>query len=460
MNIYNWIKSYLVVPALRRRTLTVRFQHCVVFIALALAWVGPFSSSAAETVSDQSDPSAQSDDERISALIDQLSHASFEARTSATRELINAGPRALSALRKATQGDDFEAALLARDLVRVFDQLLFAGVTIELSSSESRMAWNEPLDIRLRLQNGSKHDAHVPVERRDSGPADSANRHGTQVASLLDVADFLVVTGPDGDAIEFYIDDINEDGYVFEAVHRRAESPVQTTLPAGESMDSLLIDFNRGWARYRMLHAGEYRVQLVYQPDWNEQEMIDAGVGRVTSNVLTLTVTDSAPQVVRDATVAARLLLERSGDEWVAQIQNTSDLPLPVNLNLHQTEGPPFARLQWNLVYPGDELVPFEADHPAEFRSDRIVTLEPGEIVELDRDRVPDLRGQAGTGQSSECTAVFATYGNLTSVVWQRMQRNRYLGNPQAPEALRRPLPPRLLTFSMSSDRVEFNNGR
>ncbi len=52
---------------------------------------------------------------------------------------------------------------------------------------------------------------------------------------------------------------------------------------------------------------------------------------------------------------------------------------------------------------------------------------------------------------STECR-VSATYSNVTSIVWQRNNAAAQLGNPDAPKALRTPLPTRMLVTTLTSN--------
>ena len=56
--------------------------------------------------------------------------------------------------------------------------------------------------------------------------------------------------------------------------------------------------FNRGMARYRMLHKGSYRVQFTYVPEWDNERMRADGIGMVRSNELVLNVSSSAPPTI------------------------------------------------------------------------------------------------------------------------------------------------------------------
>ena len=104
--------------------------------------------------------------------------------------------------------------------------------------------------------------------------------------------------------------------------------------------------FNRGWARYRLLQAGSYRVQLDYTPAWDDEDLRRRHVGRVQSNALRIEIKESAPPVVRrDGRPIVAELKQRQG-KLTAELLCTSDVPIHVNLGLGPRLGPD-AQLTW-----------------------------------------------------------------------------------------------------------------
>ncbi|MCH8967089.1 MAG: hypothetical protein IID43_05385 [Planctomycetes bacterium] len=362
-------------------------------------------------------------------------------------------------MKEAADGDDFEVALRARRLLFILDTLLFSGLKVELEASKRRFDWGEPIDLIVHLTNPTKHPARVPMElpddvRRKSGPAER------QVADMLDVAEYLTVLGPDGQPIDLHVDDINEDPKVFAAVEARIDGgPVSQVAPGAHEV-LRVREFNRGWARYRLLRPGAYKIQLVYDPQWDDEEFRNAGVGRVTSNVLELVVESGAPDIVCEATQPARLRLTRSGDQAVVTLVNLQDVPVYVNLNLGADAAPPFAQLRWYVacadVEESASPIVHQAVGPLGFSHDRIKEVPPGGSIEVGRIAVAELAGTEflrKIGDPCGC-AVSASYVNLTDIIWQRTQAADWLGNPNAPNVLRKPLPRRVLATRLRSNDV------
>ena len=397
----------------------------------------------------------------IDRLIGELSNNSHEIRTNATAQLINMGPKAVEALKQAAHDDDLEMALRARSLLAVFGELLFSGVSIELEASSRTVAWAEPITLVVRMYNPTPYVAHLPIERLGGG-SDTAAPHVRQVTGLLDVADYLRVIGPGGELVTLHLDDITEDEQVLAAVNARVEAPPTSNLAPGATVHYRVEAFNRGWARYRFLRRGVYTVQLVYQPVWNDEKLIRVRVGRVTSNVLSITIDEPAPACVRDARQPARVRLERSGRQWVASLQNLTDVAVWVNMNLASDQGPPAARLRW-FVSRGarrEEITPAvpNSDSALAFSRDLLTKLPPGASVELGRTPVSSLTASSvctPAGGGDGCT-IHAVYSNITGIVWQRAQASGLLGNSKAPKALREPLPRRMLVTTLSSAHVSF----
>ncbi|HEY3245889.1 MAG TPA: hypothetical protein VGM03_21315, partial [Phycisphaerae bacterium] len=169
----------------------------------------PFSQPAASQPADESE---------IERLIAQLSDASYEKRTEATRRLCAVGPAAIPALRRAAAGDEYETALRARNLLRTFEQVYFSGVEIRLAVSKEQIDWDEPVDLVLTLVNRSSAPARIPFEkpgrREESGDDPAVARGVREVAELLDIGDFLSVTAPDGEEVELRVDDISSNPFI------------------------------------------------------------------------------------------------------------------------------------------------------------------------------------------------------------------------------------------------------
>lgn len=406
-------------------------------------------------------PDPAPDQDRIAELIEQLGGSDYAVRTAATVELIKCGPRALSALKEAADGDDFEVSVRARHLLTVFGALLLAGVEIELSADKASIAWNEPLELRLTMRNTLPHAANVPVDPSSAdatGPATDAR----QVIAVLDVADFLHVVGPDGSEIPLHVDDINEDDEVARLVNGRAERAVIGHLPAGGSAVHAMSAFNRGFARYRMLRPGSYRIQMQYRPEWDDAELNAARVGAVNSNLLTIEVKSGAPDCVVDAPAPARLQLSRDGDEVVAVIQNTLDVTAWVNLNLSEDGEPPFAALVWRIGRggEGDELtmVPRTASDTAKFDPGRLGEVQPGQSVEVARLTTGELENLAREhGWDAAGLRISGVYSNRTARPWQNRGAVTFRNPAKPADAVIGRLPLRLIAITLQSEPVEID---
>jgi len=403
--------------------------------------------------------------EQIDVLIDRLGDTSFKTRTQATQDLINCGPGAFDALKRAAESADLETRVRAKALCAVFEELLFAGADISLRTSRSAVAWDEPFDLTVSIRNPTTHPINVPfiLPLQDAG-GDQA--HLTQCTRMMDIADFLVVTDGAGDVVDLKVDDINQDARVRDAVMQRAEDAPIGRLDSARSVDFTIPEFNRGWARYPLLKKGPYTIRLLYQPDWNHDELNEGKVGMVQSDAVTMTVTQSAPEPVRTSHGPARLVLRREGDRIVAALQNRDDLPLYVNNYFASDKSPPAARLQWVLVTPTKgKLLPIErpgGSGEGEFSRDLLVKLAPAELLDLQS--VPlaailglDPPGLHPTGLDPPGAAgprlqVWARYTNLIDAAWQREHASQMINNPQAPEALRTQLPLRLLLTTLDSE--------
>jgi len=398
-------------------------------------------------------------DAQIDALIDQLGDQSYDVRTDATRELISCGPKAVEALREAAREGDLEITVRAKALLEVFEQLLFAGIDIELRASKTSVAWNEPIDLVLTLRNATTHSVNVPFSLPLSGDKDDPP-YLTQCTRMLDIADFLEVVGPSEQPVDLKVDDVNQDERLRAALDVRADDPPVGRLDPAQSIEYAVGQFNRGWARYPLLNQGDYRLRLVYQPEWNEDELNRAGVGRVESNSVNITVTKAAPESVRTSHAPARLVLERDGDRISARLQNLDDLPIHVNTLVATQSAPPAARLQWFAVTSSERTevnINPEAPKGDAFTRAKIVAAEPGEMLELGNLSVAQLAPadeHETPGTANPVIQLQARYINVTGIEWQRRNTAEQIGNPRAPDALRTMLPFRMLVTTLESEPI------
>jgi len=399
----------------------------------------------------------------IDQLIHDLGHTAYERRRFATRRLCAIGPPARRQLIAAQQSGSPEIALRAGHLLDVFKQFMFAGVEVELAPSRSQLEWDESIDLRVTLTNHSEFPARVPMELSAKTRSDEGT-DARQVADMLDVSEWLHVTGPKGRDWGLRVDDINLDDGVTAAVQKRlTEGPVDTLAP-GQSQTLVVKDFNRGWARVPMLDAGRYRLQFDYRPEWSDPVLFDAGVGRVQSPAVVVTITKGAPATVSRRGVEASVKLERQGPLFVARLINRTDQTILVNHNFGSS--PPFAVGRW--VYDGNGVMhEFSAtDRPgnswSDFKADALRPLEPGGSVELSRITAPELhRRMIAKGVANgDAGEVYYTYSSLCDRNWQRRQGDTLLGNDAAPKVFRALLPRRLLAGWYTSNRLGLREQR
>jgi len=418
---------------------------------LVLAWPATLASGQAA----EEGPVTE---DRIEALVRDLGDRSYEVRTNATRRLCAVGLPATEALRRAAEGPKAEIALRARAVLDTLDRLLFAGVDIELAFTASSIRWDEPVDLELRLHNRCPYPSRVAFEP-DAAKRAEATKDAAQVGAMLDVADWLRVRGPDGRDIELRVDDILTDESVAAAVDERVRGGGAVLLPPGERAVLSIPSFNRGWARYPLLDAGEYTVSFDYTPPWEDEALAAERAGRVMSNTARVKVTTSAPQAVTRSRREALLSLEPEGTVLVAALTNTSDLHVMVNANFGASA--PFAQAHWvyGLGEARHEIAAF-ARGPSgwrQFDASKLVELAPGERVVLARIGLDLLRQSFATEGGAVDGAgwtVHFTYSSLLDRQWQLRQGDALRSHDEVPEVLRSPLPRRMLSARLASDRL------
>lgn len=333
--------------------------------------------------------------DEIRRAVRQLNHPSVTQRRAATRQLAEWGPLAFGELRQAAASPALESALAARDLLRELEAAVLIGAEVRLEVDRTRIAWDEPVTLRVHARNPTGGPLRVPWETpTTSRPVDRLADH-EQVARMLDAADFLVVTGPDGRNIGLRVEPIERDPAVAEAVEVRARgTPPTHIVEAGRSAELDIPLFNRGWARFPMLHAGTYTIQFDYQPSWKDESWVEDGFGRVRSEPITIEVAKEAPQAIRRATMPLALKIAIEGDRVLAQVTSSWDIPVWMNLNLGGQKSAS-AHLQWELIpvrVDDPEAVPLRHE-PEDTRVEleRIVRIDPGTtrtISELPADKV------------------------------------------------------------------------
>lgn len=399
--------------------------------------------------------------EEMASLVHTLGDPAHDERMFATRRLCAIGIEAREFLQAAAESTDVEAALRAKQLLAVFDRLWFSGADVSLSFSKPIIDWLEPVDLKVTMTNRLAYPARVPfdVDPGVRGDDDDAR----QVADMLDLAEWLKVRAPDGRELDLRVDDIGGEPAVFAVVQSRLTGGPGGALAPGEQITVTARAFNRGWARYPLLDRGEHTVMLDYVPDWTDDVLAAARVGRVVSSPATVTVRDGAAPTVSRSGIQTDLIVERNGTYLIARLVNRTDQPLLINTNFGGAA--PFADGRW--VYELDQtrrdlpIVPKPGASWHDFKPELLVEVGPGESVELTRIPVSDLRKNlmdAGVDLSGDRWSVHFTYANLCDRQWQTRQGPSLLGNENAPPFFQKPLPRRTLSARQGSNRLAASN--
>lgn len=394
----------------------------------------------------------------IESLIRELSNPSYNKRRAATRRLCAIGLPARPGLEVAAAADNAEAALRAQSLLGVLDGLMFAGVDVRLTVSKTRIVWDEPFDLMIRMTNRTRYQTRVPFAIPATDQTDTPS-DATQVATMLDVSEVLRVRRADGREIELTVDDIAADPAVVAAVQQRLNGGPVRVLRPGESATLTARAFNRGWARYRLLNADTYTLQIEYTPVWNDDVLNAQGIGRVNSKPVHLEVARAAPQNVSRSGIEASLTIKRDGDSLVANLTNHTDQPMIVNRNFGGAV--PFAEGRWVIEW--DDLrrnVPILGKPGMswhDFEPAGLVTVRAGDAIEIARIKWNTLREtlrEQGIPIDESRWTVHFSYMNLCDRQWQRRQGATLLDNPNGPPALQSLLPRRILATRHTSNQL------
>jgi len=395
----------------------------------------------------------------IAGLIRELGDPSYEKRTYATRRLCAIGPPVRDQLEVAAAGDDAEITLRAKAVLAVLDRLLFSNVESDLSVLPAQFAWDQSIDLDLKMTNRSKYPARVPFVL-DSAARTDMEEHTRQVGDMLDVAEWLRVRGPGGRQIDLTVDDIADDPAVVDVVQQRLNAGPLGILPPGQSVTITARAFNRGWARYRLLDEGMYTVVMEYVPQWDDELLSAQRVGRVVSNQLELRVTKGAPDAISRSGVEASLVLEKPERLVVARLTNRTDRTLVINRNFGPSA--PFAEAHWVFESGGIRgTVPVQ-DRPRTFDPALLISLNPGQSIDLASIESPELlrhAREAGAPIDREDASFHFAYMNVCDRQWQRRQTPAPAGDPELREAIQHPLPPRILVGRFTSNLLRWTGG-
>lgn len=394
----------------------------------------------------------------IQSLIGELSDPSYHKRALATRRLCAIGLPARPRLEAAAAGDNAETALRAQSLLGVLDGLMFAGVDVQLSLSKTRIVWDEPIDLMIRMSNRSRYPTRVPFDIPATGKSETPG-DATQVATMLDLSEVLRVRRADGREVELTVDDIAADPAVVAAVQQRLNSGPARVLQPGESVTVNARAYNRGWARYRLLDAGTYSLQIEYTPVWNDEVLNAQGIGRVISKPVHLEVTRGAPENVSRRGIEASFTIKSDGDSLVVSLTNHTDQSMIVNRNFGGAV--PFADGRWMI-----ELDDLRRDVPIlgkpgvslhDFDPAGLVAVRAGAVIEMAKIGWKTLRDalrNQGIPIDETRWTVHFSYMNLCDRQWQRRQGAALLGNADGPPAFQSLLSRHILSTRHTSNQL------
>lgn len=397
----------------------------------------------------------------IPGLIRKLGDPAYAVRMAAMRDLYRVGPAARKELEFAAESEIAETALRARKILKALDQVYFGGVTVSLSFSSGRTAWDQPVDLVVNFVNDSDYPARLPFAHPDAGP-DSDHPDAKQVGRMLDLADWLVVRDHEGQDIELRVDDFTADDDVRAAVERRLRDAPSSQLLPDEQVELRLGAFNRGWARYALLERADYTVTFRYEPEWEDSVLAVEGFGRVVAGPVKLTVLTSAPETVSRGGQESSVSLERAGGAFTVFVVNHHDRAQVVNCNLGQAA--PFAQGNW-IVQRDERTVELSAiGTPVaidRFAEEHLVSVAPGDRIELISAPWDELRlrfAVAGAEVGAAPWRLRFSYDNYTDRRWQDREVLQNGGGAGMPEVLRTRLPANLLTGRFFSNEVAISD--
>ncbi len=430
----------------------------VATLALACA-IGPKPASG-----QASERAAQPANAEVAAWIEKLAAPKYQDRIEATRRLCQLGPVAREALRAACKSESFEISTRAQQLVAVLDRQFFSGIRVTLTASKTSVAWDEPFDVVIELENASAFEARVPFELGALPVADSTTLTDLQQATaMVDAGDFLEATDGAGQPVALRLDDINEEPAIHAMISARASAGPVHVLKPGEKASFVLAQFNRGWARFPLLTAGEATIRFGYVPEWPEDETFGdfnrQRVGEVSSAPIKVRVTRGAPEMLSRSGRMAEIKVEPSGDEYVAKILCLYDKPIQLNIQYGATL--PFAQFHWMLSAGEEDRMIAGAEQTrsrlTDFAASGFSILQPGESLELGRVKVARVREAcaAPPNPSTQPCRLTASYINLCSRAWQLDQERRNAEEWKTmPPQLRTPLPPRIFAGQLRTEAV------
>ncbi|MCG3138235.1 MAG: hypothetical protein HJJLKODD_02096 [Phycisphaerae bacterium] len=366
---------------------------------------------------------------KLQALLEQLGDPQFERRQQAVEQLYAAGPAALQALEQLPVSGDYEAALRARRLLERIQKLYLVGATVELAVRPATAAWDQPITLVVTFRNPTSHPVLLPFFTTDRQVLDQ-NPLAVQVGNMLDALDFVQVSGPDGQPRELIVDEYGGTAAIEQAIEARAYTAPTSTLPPGSEFTLELQEFNRGFARVRMLQAGRYTLQFLYVPEWDDPQMVERLVGLIRSAAVTVEITSSAPAGLGQGSDMIACELRRKAEQWEVVLVNRYDRPCGVNLNLGGSGLTKHARLSWEVESSaGQQRVTQPFPDAGAVQWDQFQLLAPLEEKVIFRTTLADLAQIPGLellSQPPAGTTLRAVYSNHLN----RSQFHRLL-NPE-----------------------------
>ncbi len=377
----------------------------------------------------------------IRNAIRQLTHPVHSRRRAAIRKLAEWGPWAFPELRRAAAGGNLETAISARDLLAELEAAPLVGSDVRLLVDRPRLAWDQPLMLTIVAQNPTVGPIRVPWTHPPAATQPISDPE--QVARMMDVADFLVVSGPDGESVDLRVEPIDQDPAVYREVDVRAKrtGPLQEVAPGGAARLELPL-FNRGWARFPLLKAGRYSIKLEYQPEWKDPSWTREGFGRVRSLPVSVEIKPAAVPEIAGSRAALAIQVRPAGEWWEAILCSRWDIPLWVNLNVNGPKNT-HARLEWRLRNEDGEALKLAApEGKPVFQAERLIRLEPGENRVIDRFKAAEI--EKHRSEIKGHAEVNVRYVNLIGRVSLHDELSR-LGHAAK-------VPPRLFTGVISSE--------
>lgn len=422
-----------------------RYFASLILCAAALA--GPTSAPASR-------PALPSNQE-IRRTIGQLNHPSPSKRRAAIRQLAEWGPIAFEELKHAATASNIEVALSARDLLEELKSAILVGAEIRLQLSREQIGWKDPVSLTVIARNSTAGEVRVPWAVPASRPAGAVVSDADQVAAMMDAADFLVVSTPEGLPVTMRVEPIERNSEVYEAVDLRARgTPPSHTIPPGTEARLVIADFNRGWARYPMLEAGPYTISFSYQPQWKEESWTQSGFGMVKAGPVGIEIDPGAPEEILTGSNVFEMHVRREGKMFQAEIVSTWDLPQSINLNLN---GPlsTHAKMEWSITPARqDNAEPIELqpmEEGGDFVASELRQIAPAEKKVISRMPVANVeaRIREAVGDKPVKFVVRARYVHL-STPDQLRDELRKNGNQAE-------VPVHLFTGSISSEDVSLD---